>query len=356
MQLMKSLNILISSGIFVVPGAFAGPAEFIEPTESAELIETSDVNLLTGEGVSIGGILFPHLSINGAYGVSTADEISSLSNGHHDPQTDFTLQALEPSVSLRAGWLEGFATYSATTDEDGELDGAWEEVFFKLVDLPGGFEIRGGRFFNRFGFQNTLHNHAWDNVNQTLVNGRLLQEGEIITDGGELTWNLPRTSTFRSAFSFSYGEAPEHVEDHGHGDEEEEPEFEGEGSRFVDDFYTASYHASFAYNDFHNHRLVLSAAWGDNEFDRTTQLYGAGYEYQWRENGLEPGGRSFRWRTEVAYRTFDAVSGGHGHEEEEDEHGHEEEHGHEDEDEHGHEDEEEGHDDEGRRKPRDHAR
>ena len=321
---MRSFHIFLSTGFIALPAAIAGTDEFLEPEESIELTQASGADLFTGEGVSLGGILFPHLHINGAYGVSSAEDISSLSNGHHDPQSDFTLQALEPGLSLRAGMLEGFATYSASTDESGEIDGELEEAFLKLVDLPGGFEIRGGRFLNRFGFQNALHSHAWENVNNTLVNGRILQEGEIITDGGEITWNLPSISTFRSALSFSYGVAPAHEEDHGHGEEEEEPEFEGEGARFVDDFYTASYTASYAYNDFHNHRLVLSAAWGDNEFGRDTQLYGLGYEYAWRENGLEPGGRSFRWRSEVAYRTFDAVSEGHGHEEEE-EHGHEEE-------------------------------
>lgn len=283
----------------------------------------TEVDLFTGEGVALGGVLFPHLHIAGVAGASTANEISSLSGGHHDPQSDVTLQALEPGLSLRAGMLEGFATYSVSTDADGVLDGELEEAFLKLIDLPGGFEIRGGRFLNRFGFQNAQHSHAWDQVNNTLLNGRILQEGEIITDGGELTWNLPTTSTFRSALSFSYGQAPAHSEEHE--EEGEEPEFEGEGARFIDDFYTASYTAAITPDDFHTHRFVLSAAWGDNEFARRTQLYGLGYEYGWRENGLELGGRSLRWRTEVAYRRFGAVSGEHGHGDEEEEEHHDEE-------------------------------
>jgi hypothetical protein len=202
--------------------------------------------------------------------------------------------------------------------------------------LPGGFELRGGRFLNRFGFQNAVHNHGWDFVNQNLLNGRLLQEGELTTEGGEVTWNLP--FRFASALSVSYGVAPGHDGDHGHEHGGEEAEFEGEGARFEDDFVSANYAARYDWNDFHQHRAILSGAWGDNEFGRSTQIYGAGYEYLWRENGYSPGGRYFRWRSEVAYRRFGAVAGelhgeehGHG---EEGEHEHEEEHEGEHEEEH----------------------
>ena len=296
-----------------------------------------DFDLFTGRGVSLGGILFPHFHASGVFGGTTADSVERLAMGHHDPQATSTLTTLEPGLSLRAGdALHGFATYSATTDADGHLDGEWEEAFLKLPQLPGGFEIRGGRFLNRFGFQNSVHSHSWDFANQNLLNGRHLQEGEVITDGGEITWNLPEP--FRAALSFSYGKAPDHDEgDHGHA--EEEFEFEGEGARFIDDFYSAHFVSHHDYNDFHQHRFTASAAWGDNEFGRTTQIYGIGYEYQWRENGYEPGGRYFRWRTEVAYRRCGAVSG---------ELHHENEHHHEGEDE-PHEDEEH-HDENGGRR------
>ncbi|MEZ5430414.1 MAG: hypothetical protein R3F31_04390 [Verrucomicrobiales bacterium] len=105
---------------------------------------------LTGDGVSLGGYLFPHLHAFGVFGGSTGDS-EFLANGHHDPQGDATLQALEPGASLRVGdHLQGFATYSANTDGEGHFDGAWEEAFLKLVDLPFDLELRGGLFLNRF--------------------------------------------------------------------------------------------------------------------------------------------------------------------------------------------------------------
>ncbi len=282
------------------------------------------IDLLTGEGVSLGGVFFPHFHAAGAFGGTTAESAADLARGHHDPQADATLQSFEPGLSMRLGqYIEGFGTYSFTTDEAADFDGELEELFLKLKNLPGGLELRGGQFLNRFGFQNATHSHGWDFVNQNLVNGRLLQEGEVISIGGEATWNLP--TPFRSALSASVGGTPRHAEEeHGHGEEGEEAEFEGEAARF--DSYVAGLHyqAQLDYNDFHQHRLTTSALWGENEFGRTTQVYGLGYEYLWRANGYEAGGRYFRWRTEGLVRHVAAVSGELHAEEEEDEH-HEEE-------------------------------
>ena len=308
--------------VFLVPSVLAG-----EPPLPSLGLDSGDrgVDLLTGEGVSLGGVFFPHFHAAGAFGGTTADSAAALASGHHDPQSDATLQALEPGLSMRLGeYIEGFGTYSFTTDEAGDFDGELEELFLKLKNLPGDFELRGGQYFNRFGFQNATHSHGWDFVNQNLANGRLLQEGEVISIGGEATWNLP--TPFRSALSASVGGTPRHAEEeHGHG-EGEEAEFEGEAARF--DSYVAGLHyqAQLDYNDFHQNRLTASALWGENEFGRTTQVYGLGYEYLWRANGYEPGGRYFRWRTEGIIRHVAAVSGELHAEEEGEEHEDEGEH------------------------------
>ncbi len=74
----------------------------------------------------------------GAFGGTTAPEQERLALGHHDPQTDVTLQALEGGLSYRRGSLEGFAVYSAYTDADRVIDGALEEAFLKIVGPPLG--------------------------------------------------------------------------------------------------------------------------------------------------------------------------------------------------------------------------
>jgi hypothetical protein len=126
--------------------------------------------------------------------------------------------------------------------------------------------------------------------------------------GAELTWNLPVSWT--SALSVSYGEAQ--VEAHEHEAEEgeiEEPRFEGEGAAFTDSLLVVNWTNIWNANDFHQWRGGLSWAGGDNAWGRHTQVVGVHGQYEWRANGLAPGGDYFRWRAEVMLRDVDAMTG-----------------------------------------------
>jgi hypothetical protein len=93
-------------------------------------------------------------------------------------------------------------------------------------------------------------------------------------------------------------------------------------------------------SDFHQFTAGASWAGGDNSFGRSTDVAGIDFEYLWRENGLEPGGRALRWRNEFLWRRVGAYSdGGHGH-------GHAEDHGDHHEEEEDHHEEEGHHEDE----------
>ncbi|WP_265596265.1 hypothetical protein [Verrucomicrobium sp. BvORR106] len=283
-----------------------------------------EVNWLTGEGANIGGFLFPHVHFQSVYGGTTADEVEHLGAGHHDPQRDgWTIQGFEFGTSLRAGeYVEGFGTYHLYYDRaTDDWDGEFEEWFGKIKNLPGGLELRGGRYLSRFGLQNPIHMHGWDFVDSSLVNGRFLGDDGLYTIGGEVSWTLPVSWT--SVLSVSVGVAPEHEHEHEGHEHSEEALFEAEGSLFSDTFVTANWTNQWNYNDFHQFRYGASGAWGDNEFGRTSQVYGVHLEYLWRQNGLEAGGRYFRWRTEAMYRRFGAVGEAHEHEHDHD-HEHEE--------------------------------
>ncbi|HSJ01029.1 MAG TPA: hypothetical protein VK956_01195, partial [Verrucomicrobium sp.] len=289
-----------------------------EPHEGGRTANKPEVNWLTGEGVNLGGFLFPHVHFHSVYGGTTADNVEHLGAGHHDPQRDgWTIQGFEFGTSLRAGeYVEGFGTYHLYYDrETEEWDGEFEEWFGKIKNLPGGLELRGGRYLSRFGLANSVHLHGWDYVDTQLVNGRFLGDDGLYTIGGELSWTLPTPWT--SFLSVSVGVAPEHDHDHEGHEHAEEALFEAEGALFTDTFVVANWTNQWNYNDFHQFRYGVSGAWGDNEFERTSQIYGVHFEYLWRQNGLESGGSYFRWRTEAMYRRFGAVSGGHDHEEEE---------------------------------------
>ncbi len=221
------------------------------------------------------------------------------------------------------------------------------------MDLPLGLELRGGQFLNRFGFQNAVHNHGWFFVDQNLINGRFLNEGELTTLGGEVTWNVP-VPWGPTALSIAYGGLPNHSHNHHHGHEhEEEAEFEAELANFNNWVASANLVRRFDYNDFHQLTGIGSAAVGENEFGRLTQVYGLGFQYEWRENGYEAGARYLRWRTQGMIRGIEALSGfghDHGHDDHdhhddhhEEEHHHDEDHHH---DEHGAEHDEHGEHDE----------
>lgn len=342
---------MICSVFLLAPSIRAGEMEAIPMEEASPFAESAMADLWTGEGVSLGGILFPHLHLNSAFGTSTSDSIAEeLVSGHHDPNREgLTVQNIELGVSLRLGdYIEGFATYAAVIDQEDEWSGVWEEAFLKAKSLPGGFEIRGGRYYNRVGFYNAVHPHSYFFVDKDLLEGRMLGEDGIATEGGEITWRLP--TPFSSAVSYSYGEV--FVEEgHAHAEGEEEHLFEGEGAAFSDSLHSLHWVAKWDANDFHQFSGHLSAAWGDNGFGEDTTVYTAGVEYLWRENGYELGGRHLRWRTALMARDINAVSGHLPGEEEEhgdeDDHGHEEEEHHEEDEEH-HDEDEENHDEERR--------
>ena len=372
---MKSVFLILGAALLAVEGVRAQPpavddAGNTDRTTSsgdqAGLVQTDSGaarQLFDGTATegSIGGFLFPHLHAFGAFGGSTG-EPADLAVGHHDPQQDATLQGLEPGLSLRAGMLQGFATASGTTDSDGDFSFELEEAFLKLVELPLGLELRGGQFLNRFGFQGAVHNHSWDFVNQNLVNGRFLTEGEMITRGGEVTVPVPLPMMTASFLSVSLGDA--RVEDHDHEEGEHGhgggAEFEAEGAYFGDLLTGVHWINQYDINDRNRLSATVSGAFGENLFGRDSQIYGLGFEYLWRENGYTGGGRSLRWRTEAMLRSVDAISGhlpGEEEDEHHDEHGEEDhdEHGEEHHDEHGeedHHDEHEGEDGHGDEAPR----
>lgn len=299
--------------------------------------EAERMDLWTGEGVNFGGVVFPHFHFQAVYGRTSSDLGHELGAGHHDPVADgWTIQGFEVGASVRWGeHFEGFATYHGYWENEHPNDygDEFEEWFGKVKNLPGGFEVRGGRYLNRFGLHNATHLHAWNWVDNYLVNGRFLGDDGQYTIGGELTWNLPTAWT--SVVSVSVGKAQREAHDHGdHGEGEHEEEghddheealFESDGAYFDDVLTVANWTNAWNLNDFHQFRGGLSGAWGNNVWSETTQVYGAHFQYEWRANGLEPGGAYFRWRTEAMIRDFDAATGGdHGPEDEhEGEHDHE---------------------------------
>lgn len=257
---------------------------------------------------SIGGVLFPNVHIHGAGGFTTG-EAEELATGGHDPKREtFSAQAVEPGLSLKTRYVEGFANYLFYQDHEGDWDGELEEAFGKITNIPGGFEIKGGRFLPHFGALNDRHLHGWDFVDSEMANSRFLGDDGLMLEGAEVSWTLPlgMDPSFVSIASLGYGDAPAHDHEHEHG--VEETPHEGEEAFLTDEVWTARLMGRYRFDDFHSITAGTSWGAGTNAFGRDTKVLGLDAEYLWRENGLEPGGRAFRWRNEFFWRDVQAFS------------------------------------------------
>ncbi len=258
----------------------------------------------------IGGILFPNLHLHGVGGF-TGGEPGELASGSHDSQREeFSAQAVEPGVSLRTKYLEGFANYLFFQDADGNWDGELEEAFGKIVNIPGGFELKGGQYLSRFGALNDKHLHAWDFVDSEMTLSRFLGEDGLLLQGAELSWTLPlgMDPGFVSVASLGYGNARAHAHEAGHEHGAEETPHEGDESALADDVWTARLMGRYRFDDFHSITAGTSWAGGTNGFGRDGKVFGLDAEYLWRENGMEHGGRALRWRNEFLWRDVDAYT------------------------------------------------
>ena len=81
-----------------------------------------------------------------------------------------------------SGWL-----VAALTPED-ELE--VEEAFIQTLALGRGFTLKAGRFLSGIGYQNEIHQHAWDFVDAPLAYSALLG-GRLNDDGVQLRWVAP---------------------------------------------------------------------------------------------------------------------------------------------------------------------
>lgn len=66
-----------------------------------------------------------------------------------------------------------------------------EEVYFQTRRLPGGFQLKGGKFLSGIGYANKQHPHQWDFADQNLAYELLLGGHGLNEKGLQVTW-LPR--------------------------------------------------------------------------------------------------------------------------------------------------------------------
>ena len=83
-------------------------------------------------------------------------------------------------------YFRGQLVASLTPEDTVEV----EEAFFQTLALGKGFTIKGGRFLSSIGYQNQIHQHAWDFQDAPLAYKAFLG-GRLNDDGVQLRWIAP---------------------------------------------------------------------------------------------------------------------------------------------------------------------
>ena len=125
-----------------------------------------------------GEILEEADGFEGAHGADEHEgEHGGMSQGFNLRETELAFKA---SVDA---YFDVFALFAAS--EEG-LEA--EEVYFQTRRLPGGFQLKGGKFLSGIGYANEQHPHQWDFVDQNLAYELLLGDHGLNEKGLQVNW------------------------------------------------------------------------------------------------------------------------------------------------------------------------
>ncbi|HEY7655659.1 MAG TPA: TonB-dependent receptor [Burkholderiales bacterium] len=103
------------------------------------------------------------------------------------PKRSFGLDETELVVSANVDpYFRGHLVAALTPENEVEV----EEAYFQTLALGKGFTLKGGRYFSGIGYQNEIHQHAWDFQDAPLPYKAFLG-GQLKQDGLQLRWVAP---------------------------------------------------------------------------------------------------------------------------------------------------------------------
>jgi hypothetical protein len=103
------------------------------------------------------------------------------------PPRSFSLGESELVISANIDpYFRGHMTLALTPENEAEV----EEAYFQTLMLGRGFTLKGGRFLSGIGYQNEIHQHAWDFQDAPLAYSAFLG-GRFNDDGVQLRWLAP---------------------------------------------------------------------------------------------------------------------------------------------------------------------
>jgi hypothetical protein len=253
-----------------------------------------------------------------AGGSSERDEsLQTLQGGGHDPRKrGFTIQNVELSL---IGAVDPYFNAEAhiiffVEPLSGETIVELEEVFATTMALPYGLELEAGLFLTEFGRINPRHPHAWDWLDQPVINTRLFGPDGLRAPGLRLGWltPLPWFSELHAGMQNAGGEtlasflASEEFF-------EERPiagrPFVERDVRGIEDFlYLARWVNSWDLSDEVTAVAGFSGLFGPNASgpEGRTRIYGTDFLVRWRPVDNDRGWPFVSWQTEIMGRDYEA--------------------------------------------------
>lgn len=216
-----------------------------------------------------------------AAGGSTAppDDIPQLQGGAHDPnKRGFTLQQGELSLAAAVDPYFIAEVYSVFGTDGVEL----EEAFATTTSLPWNLELKSGYFLTDFGLINPTHPHAWDWIDQPVVNTRIFGgEGQRAV-GFDLGWlaPLPWFSEIEGGMQNATDESVSFLNSPGVGGW---PAVDTEVRNLSDFIYLARWKNSWLFSPEWTGVFGLSGLYGANSSGPSgrTYVYGSDFKLKW---------------------------------------------------------------------------
>jgi hypothetical protein len=267
------------------------------------------------------------------FSTETDESLQTLQGGGHDPRKrGFTLQQAELSLS---GAVDPYFNAEShivffIDPLTGETEVELEEAFFTTLSLPYTLQLKGGFYLTEFGLINPTHPHAWEWLDQPIINTRIFGADGMRQAGLRLKGLLPlpwfselyagvQNADGETMASFYGGQIS-----HSHAEGEEAHEhvngFEpGIGGRPIvqrdvkalrDLVYSTRWVNSWDLSPRVTTQVGFSGAFGPNTTGRSgyTQVYGTDLLLRWRPENHFRGWPFVAWQSEFLYRNYKAAA------------------------------------------------
>lgn len=251
------------------------------------------------------------LAVGGA-STERDESIDVLQGGGHDPKRrGFTLQQAELGFQGAVDPYLNAEAYLVFNEDGVEL----EEAFFKTSSLPQGLQLKGGFYLTEFGIMNQTHPHAWEWIDQPIVNTRFFGGDGTRAPGVRLSWLMP--VPWFSEFYLGMQNASNETEVSFLGSREGftttiggRPTVNRDVRSFGDLLHSARWENSFDLSNEVTTKFGFSGAIGPNNSgpEGSTSIYGADFKFKWRPGSNERGWPFLLWQSEIMARRYKADS------------------------------------------------